>query len=234
MLADQTRSPLRRTPTERERWADNLLTRFDKPMTALGVVFLLLVLADTVSQPKGAVGAAFTVASWLIWLVFVVEFVARMVVAPSTLAFLKKNWWQIIFLVVPFLRFLRAVRALRAARMGRVLSSAVRTSRTAAKRLTSRLGWLLIVTVVVILTSSQLVFEGGYVDSYGEALHLMALATIAGEVTGLEAGFVKVLEVALAVYSVVVFAALAGSIGAYLLEQHERPGPAPGAEPPVR
>ena len=42
------------------------------------------------------------------------------------------------FLVVPFLRFLRAVRALRAARMGRVVSSAVRTSRTAGRRLSPR------------------------------------------------------------------------------------------------
>ena len=212
--ADATGSPLRRSPTERERWADDLLTRLDKPMAALGVVFLLLVLAETVSQPDGAVGTAFSVASWLIWLVFVVEFVARMVVAPSTIAFLKKSWWQIIFLVVPFLRFLRAVRALRAARMGRVVSSAVRTSRTAGRRLSSRLGWLLVVTVVVILTSSQLVFEGGYVDTYGEALHLMAMATIAGESTGVDAGFVKVLEVGLALDSVGVFPALAGSLGA--------------------
>lgn len=194
-------------------------------MTAAGVVFLLLVVAETVSSPGGTVGTAFSVASWVLWAAFVAEFVLRLVIAPSAGRYLRRNWWQIVFLVVPFLRFLRALRAIRvarAARVSRVVSSAVRSSRTAGRRLSSRLATVGVVTLVVILASSQLLFETGAYDSYGAALHAAALATIAGTATGSEDGFVRVLEVLLIGYSMVVFAALAGSFGAFLLERDDR------------
>lgn len=203
-------------------------------MTAAGVVFLLLVVAETVSSPDGGVGAAFAIASWVLWAAFVAEFVLRLAIAPSAAQYLRRNWWQIVFLVVPFLRFLRALRAIRvarAARVSRVVSSAVRSSRTAGRRLSSRLATVGVVTLVVILASSQLLFESGAYDSYGAALHAAALATIAGTATGSEDGFVRVLEVLLIGYSMVVFAALAGSFGAFLLERDEggaRTEPRPG------
>ena len=56
--------------------------------------------------------------------------------------------------------------------------------------------------------------------SYAQALHHSAISTITGEPLGVETGLAQVLDVLLAVYSVVVVAALAGSIGAYFL--HER------------
>lgn len=191
-------------------------------MTAAGVVFLLLVVAETVSSPGGRVGTAFSIASWVLWAAFVAEFLLRLVVAPSAGRYLRRNWWQLVFLVVPFLRFLRALRAIRvarAARVSRVISSAVRSSRTAGRRLSSRLATVGVVTLVVILASSQLLFETGTYDSYGAALHAAALATIAATATGSDDGFVRVLEVFLIGYSMVVFAALAGSFGAFLLER---------------
>jgi voltage-gated potassium channel len=211
--------------------ADRIADRLDVPMTAAGVVFLLLVVAETVSAPGGRIGAVFATASWVLWAAFVAEFALRLAIAPSAGRYLRRNWWQIVFLVVPFLRFLRALRAIRVARatrVSRVVSSAVRSSRTAGRRLSSRLATVGVVTLVVILASSQLLFETGTYDSYGAALHAAALATVAGIATGSDDGFVRVLEVLLVAYSMVVFAALAGSFGAFLLERDERPA---GAEP---
>ena len=73
-----------------------------------------------------------TVAGWVLWAVFCAEFVVRLVVAPDRRRFLGRNWWQVLFLVLPFLRFLRLVRAVCFLRSGRVMSSAVRSTRTAA------------------------------------------------------------------------------------------------------
>jgi voltage-gated potassium channel len=215
----QRRPPvLRREPSERERISEELSERLDGPVTALGIIFLLLVLADTVAQPSGALATAFDVASWAIWAVFVLEFVLRAIVAPSTWGFLRRNWWQLVFLVVPFFRFARILARLRLARLGRVVSSAVRTTRTAGATLSSRLGWLGAVTAIVILSSSQVLYEFAPYDRYGDALHDAALATITGEPLGVESGLAQVLEVGLALYSVVVFATLAGVLGAYFLE----------------
>ena len=211
-----------RDPSERERLAEVIARRLDGPVTALGVIFLLLVVIETVSRPAGSVGTAFQVASWVIWSVFVAEFVLRAVIAPSTAGFLRRNWWQLVFLLVPFLRFVRGVRALRAARIGRVMTSAVRSTRTAGRRLTSRLAWLAATTAVVVLAGSQLVYEGGHRGSYGDALYVALLATLAGEPFGAATPGVRIVELVLVTYSVVVFATLAGSIGAFLLERGAR------------
>lgn len=210
-----------RTGEEREELAERIADRLDVPITAAGVVFLLLVLAETISDPQGAVGTAFSIASWLLWGLFVGEFVLRLVIAPSTTTFLKRNWWQLFFLAVPALRFVRALRVLRAARVGRVLSSAVRSSRTAGRKLSSRLAALGVLTVVVVLATSQLLFELGDYPSYGDALDDAALATIAGEPFFPDHPALRVLQVVVVAYSVVVFAALAGTVGAFLLERKD-------------
>ena len=209
----------RRSNDEREELAERIADRLDVPITAAGVVFLLLVLTETISEPEGAVGTTFSITSWALWALFVGEFLLRMIVAPSTTTFLKRNWWQLIFLAVPALRFVRALRVLRAARVGRVLSSAVRSSRTAGRKLSSRLGALGVVTIVVVLASSQLLFELGDYDSYGDALDTAALATIAGEPFFPEHTALRVVQIVVITYSVVVFAALAGTVGAFLLER---------------
>ena len=206
-------------PHERHQWAEELLDRLDAPMGALGVLFALLVLVETISHPTGPAATAVTAASWVLWSVFAAEFVARAVVAPSTGAFLRKNWWQIAFLVLPFLRFFRFLRAVRrTSRLGRVVSSVIRSGRSAGRRLSSRIGWLAIGTASVIVGGSQVVFELEGAPTYGEALYLVALAAVAGEPMG-QPGIMKFLDVVFAVFSVVVFATLAGSIGTFLLER---------------
>lgn len=207
---------------ERERLAESIADRLDKPMTVLGVIFLLLVLAETVARPRGEVATVYATVSWVIWAAFVGEFVLRMVVAPSTARFLRRNWWQLVFLALPFLRFLRIVARLRLRplmRGGRVLSSAVRGTRTAGRNLSGRAAWLGATTVIVVLAASQLLFEFAAYDTYADALHDAAYAAVTGQPLTADAGFARVLELVLAVYSVVVFAALAGMLGAYFLER---------------
>lgn len=203
-------------------WAEHLLERLDAPMGALGVLFALLVLVETLSDATGTAADVLSVLSWILWTIFLVEFVIRAVGAPSTGTFLRRNWWQLIFLALPFLRFLRFLRALRAirraARVGRVISSMVRTGRSAGRRLTNRLGWLAVLTACVIVGASQIVFEVDRARGYDQALHAVALSTISGEPLG-ATGWLRVLDVLLAAYSVIIFAALAGSIGSFLLER---------------
>lgn len=201
----------------REAWAQDLLDRLTPAMSALGVLFLLVVLGEQFARPRGAVSTFLTVAGWVLWAVFAAEFVARMVVAPSTGRFLKRNWWQLLFLVLPFLRVLRLVRAIRVLRTGRVLSSTVRSSRSVRQVLGGRVAWLAVVSAITILGSSQLLYGFGDYPSYGAALHATALAAITGEPLAQPDPFAQTLEVLLAVFSVVVFATLAGTLGAYFL-----------------
>lgn len=215
-------NPLRSRPAdERDRLSESIADRLDKPMTALGVLFLLLVLAETTTEPRGTLATAYTVAGWAIWVTFVVEFAIRAVVAPSAARFWKRNWWQLIFLALPFLRFLRVLARVRirpVLRAGRVLSSAIRGTRTAGRNLTSRVGWLVAVTTIVVLAASQLLFEFAGYDTYAVALNEAALAAISAQPLHSGDGLARVLEVVLAIYSVAVFASLAGILGAFFLE----------------
>ena len=210
-----------RTAAERERLSQQIADRLDKPMTALGVLFLLLVFAETAADPQGALATTYTVAGWVIWAAFVAEFALRAFVAPSQARFWRRNWWQLIFLALPFLRFVRLLARVRVRpliRAGRVLSSAVRGTRTATRTLTGRVGWVAAVTLIIVLTSSQLLFEFAGYDTYTTALHETALAAVTGEPLHGGEGIARVMEVMLAVYSVAVFASLAGMLGAFFLE----------------
>lgn len=203
--------------------AEGLARRLDKPMGILGLVFVLVVLGQSLATDAWLV-TTLSVLGWLAWAVFVAEFAYRAVRARDRRRFWARNWWQLIFLALPFLRFARALTLLRAARVGGVLSAAVRGSRSAGRLLSGRIGWLTAVTGVVVLAASQLLYVLGAYDSYGLALYDAALATISGEPLSADGGLARFLDVALAVYSVAVFATLAGALGAYFLDRN-RTGP---------
>jgi voltage-gated potassium channel len=205
----------------REAWAEELLDRLTPVMSALGILFLLVVLAEQMAREGTVIGTVLTVVGWVLWVVFVAEFVARLVVAPDTGRFLRRNWWQVVFLALPMLRVLRLVRALRFLRAGRMLSSAVRSSRSAHRILTGRVGWLAVVSAITVLVASQLLYEFGAYDRYADALHAAALGAIGGEPLGQDSGFAMVMDVVLVGFSVVVFATLAGSLGAYFLDRRD-------------
>lgn len=208
----------------RQEWADELLDRLTPVMSALAILLLLVVFAESLADPDSTLSTVLTIASWLLWASFVVEFVFRLWVAPDTSVFLRKNWWQMLFLVLPFLRILRLFWAFRILRTGRVLSSAVRSSRSARGLVGNRVGWLAVISAITILGSSQLLYEFAVYDQYGEALHAAALAAITGEPLQQPDGFAKLLDVVLAVFSVIVFASLAGTLGAYFLESRPSSG----------
>jgi voltage-gated potassium channel len=212
----------------RQLWADGLLDRLTPVMSALAILFLLVVFAESMAEPDSTLSHVLVISGWLLWGVFVAEFLFRLWVAPDTSTFFRKNWWQVLFLVLPFLRILRLFWAFRILRTGRVLSSAVRSSRSARGLVGTRVGWLAVISTIAILGSSQLLYEFEVFDQYGEALHAAALAAITGEPLGQSDGFAQVLDVVLGVYSVIVFAALAGTVGAYFVtagpeKKHDSP-----------
>ncbi len=85
-------------------------------------------------------------------------------------------------------------------------------------------------TVVVILAASQLLYAFESHTSYGAALYESAMATVTGAGITTEDPFSKGVQLVLAVYSVGVFATLAGSLGAFYLRGDQPADPSPGDE----
>lgn len=205
------------TDDEREDLAELLACRLDGLMTALGILFALVVLGQTLAPTPSALATGLFVLGWVLWAVFAVEFLARLVIAPSTSAFLRRNWWQLLFLAVPFLRFARVLAVARAGRAGSVISSAVRSSRSTRGLLTSRLSWLVVVTGIVVLAASQLLYAFTDTGGYARALHAATYAVLIGEPVRFEGVVARVLELFLAAWSILVVAGVAAALGAFFV-----------------
>jgi voltage-gated potassium channel len=123
--------------------AELLARSLDTPMGILGVLFLVLVLAQVLVTDEDT-SRVLAVAGWAFWAIFVFEFLLRAYIARFQLAFWKRNWWQVVFLLVPFLRFFRALGALRAididglGRAGSLTSAGVRVTRLSVRLLSTR------------------------------------------------------------------------------------------------
>lgn len=217
--------------TPREELAERIAGHLDIPVTIAGILLVLIVVADRSTPPGSALATVWTVASWGLWGLFVVEFALRAVIAPSTRQFLRHNWWQALFLAMPFLRFLRGLS--RSARLMRGMTTSARVSRTAARNLTGRIGLLTSATFGVVLAGTEILYEFGSTDAYVTALHDVALAAISGQPLPDPSPVASWLEVLLALFATVVFASLAGSLGAfYLQRESEQPGARAGSPPP--
>lgn len=83
--------------------------------------------------------------------------------------------------------------------------------------------WLLAVTAIVILAASQLLYIFADYPSCFDALYEAALATITGAGFSSDTGFARILHVVVAIFSVVVFATLAGTLCAYFLRREPKP-----------
>lgn len=198
--------------------AARLAERLDPYMTGLGLLWLALwTIEPLVGETNRAQASMMELAQNAIWVVFVVEFATRLVVAPRKSEFLKRQWWELIILLLPVLRFLRIVRLLRVARAGRAVTSAVGAARSAERRLANRLATLAVVTGIIIVVSGRLLYDFGEVKPYGHAMRTATLSAIHGDQIAEPTGVADAIEIILIVYSVLVVATLAGSLGAFFV-----------------
>ncbi|MGE0544716.1 MAG: potassium channel family protein [Dehalococcoidia bacterium] len=83
-------------------------------MTALAVVFLVLLIAQYTMDLSPRATRRVNLAMTLIWAAFGIDFFGRLAFAPSKVQFLRHNWIAAVALVIPFLRVLRIFTVARA------------------------------------------------------------------------------------------------------------------------
>ena len=173
-----------------ERWAilQQLEDFFETPMFVLGFVWLGLLVIEL----TGNLTPALQFVGGAIWVVFILDFVVKFVLAPDKIDYLKTNWLTALALVVPALRvfrifrvvsILRATRATRGLRLVRVLGSANRGMRALGHTMQRRgVGYVVVLSVVVILLGGAGMYAaesdlrtGAGLTSYGEAVWWTAM-----------------------------------------------------------
>lgn len=222
-------------PSRRERAAALIEQRLDVPMAALAVVWAGLVAYELVAPAHQR--GELTLVGNVIWLLFVVEFLAKLWVSGNPVRFVRRRWPSVLFLALPALRVLRVVRALRAVRLlpaARVVGSSYRAIGTARSLLGGRLVFLVVASAVVVFSGAQLLFlterlTDGRAPGLGDTLWWSANLALSGNLVFEPSSLLsRLVSVVLSVYAVVVFASVAAALGAFLIESRAERAAAEG------
>ena len=94
---------------------DDLRQRVDHyfhwPMIVLALAILPLLAIEVFRKPTGAMQFAIEIGFGVIWLAFVVEFAWKIAIAESRVEYVRRNWFDLVIILLPLLRPLRAFRA---------------------------------------------------------------------------------------------------------------------------
>jgi len=222
-------------PVERER--HELLQQLERwlevPMLVLGFAWLALLGVELLWESVWLQNPILDVLSTAIWIVFVVDFIVELVLAPRKGDYFKRNWLTALSLVLPALRvlrlvrvvrFMRAARAARGIRLVRVIGSLNRGMRALSATMSRRgFGYVAATTVLVTLggAAGMFAFENDYADglaSYGEALWWTAMImTTMGSAYWPQSPEGRVLCVVLALYAFAVFGYVTAAMATYFI-----------------
>ncbi len=98
--------PKRRVARERFALLRNIEKTLSAPLSVLGVIWLLVVVATFVWGNQRWL----TQLTYAIWIVFLIDFAIRLTIAPKKLRFLRRNVLVAVSLALPALAFLRIFR----------------------------------------------------------------------------------------------------------------------------
>lgn len=225
--------------SERER-KKLLLTveRFlEAPMIFLGFVWLVLLIVELV----WGLTQTLEYLSISIWIVFIVDFLLKLILAPYKWQFLKTNWFTVISLLVPALRvfrFLRLLRLLRGVRLIKIVASLNRSIKSLGATMKRRgFAYVLILTLVVTFggAAGMYAIEKGNAgfENYGESLWWTAMRVItAGSEAWPLTGEGKWLAFILALFGYAVFGYVTATLATFFIGQdaEEKDAPLAGAK----
>lgn len=201
------------------------------PLLVLALAILPLFLIPLTVDVSDTVSNAFFALDWIIWAIFAVDLAIRTYIVENRLSYLVSHWFDIVIVVVPFLRPLRvfqSARAVRILRLSRFTAFAVRVlhvSRDLAQR--RGVAYVLLLAGVILLASSGVVYaferdSGGPIDDFGTALW-WGVATITTVGYGDSVPVTpegRAVAVVLMIVGISLFGFLTASIAAFMVE-HE-------------
>ena len=96
--------------------AESLAPRLELPMAILGFVYLGIYALQVSNSFDKVTSYNLEIASWIVWSLFAIDLILKIVGTESFGKFFKSYWLELIALTVPFLRVLRVLRVLVAIR----------------------------------------------------------------------------------------------------------------------
>lgn len=219
------------------RSIENIL---DGPMILLGFVWLIILISELLF----GVIAPLEYLSIGIWVIFIIDFLVKLLLAPNKLTYLKSQWLTAISLFIPalrifrMLRFIRVLRGFHGVRLVRILASMNRGVRSLGATMQRR-GFGYVMTLVLVMT-----FAGAAVmhaierpnpgfDSYSMALYWTAMRVItAGSEFSPQTPEGRMLAFLLALFGYTIFGYITATLATYFIgrDAEEKNAPVAGAK----
>jgi voltage-gated potassium channel len=148
-------------------------------MVILALALIPLLVVPLFVDLSDAAEEAIVGIEWFIWAAFVAEYVIRLSLAPAKRQFVRKEWPDLLIILLPFLRPLRIVRSARALRLLRLVRVAAvlgeLTQQSRRLLLRHQLHYAILATGTIVLGCAALVNEleqdgGGTIQSFPDAM----------------------------------------------------------------
>lgn len=234
-------TPDEREALKQERWhlLETLSSMLDKPMVALSLVWLILVIIEL----AWGLNPILMQVTNLIWALFILDFALEFLIAPHKPDFLRREWLVALSIILPAFRILRVLRAFPALRAARAVRSvnllrilaSVRRGTMVVRETLGRYGFGYVVGITLLMlfagAAGMAYFEtpvavskAGYPGSsglkgYADALWFTAmLLTTIGSDYWPKTPEGRVLTYVLAVYAFGISGYITATIASYLIQ----------------
>jgi voltage-gated potassium channel len=165
-------------PTRSQEAYDQFRRTMEAPMLVASIAFAVLLVTPMLARLPDGVAGGFEVGLWLIWAIFVFEYLGLLFLAPDRWHMARTHVLDLLIVAVPFLRPLRLLRLIG------VAASIGRTSQ-AFSRMTQRSGfrWYLGLVILVIIAAGLLFYAaevnqpGATVDDVADGLWWAVVTT---------------------------------------------------------
>ena len=209
------------------------LQRFERqvalPMLVLSLAVIPLLLIPLLVHDLSPVARATLLAlDWAVWAIFVVEYLARLFLAPYKGVFFRHNLFDLLIVALPFLRPLRVIRSARSERLlqtGRATTFLGRATQSAREVLTRhKLHYVLLAGVAVVLIGAAMTREfehaapGSTIKTFPDALWwAISTAATVGSTTSPVTPGGRAVAVVLMLFGLGVFGLLAASFASFFI-----------------
>lgn len=148
------------------------LQRWEKhtewPLAAVAVVFLVVYSVQVLNRPQGSQAHILWLIAWFAWGLFVVDYFARLYLAPNRFRWFLHHWFDLAIVALPLLRPLRLLRLV--VLLGALQKAAGNAIRGRIVTYTvSAVILLIYVASLAILTKEQ-TQPGATINSFGNAV----------------------------------------------------------------
>lgn len=214
---------LKRNPEKRESLRQRISRYLDIPMSLISVLLVLIAILLLSGKTNATWTARLLVAQWILWALFALEFLIKLVLSPRKTHYLRRHWPDVIVVIFPFIGFLRLLAAIPPIiRLIVVGPWDVEPYLRILRR--RKLGKLIIISAIVLLIAATLeyLFEAGArgatIHSFGDAVWWAAatVTTIANELYPVTPGG-EIVAFLLMLYAVGFFSYLTSSLVSVLV-----------------